>query len=295
MGYVVPLSPAIAAQLVDEYSVRSPLGGEPEWIVTVDLGKRNDPTVVTAWRYVVRAVEGDAVLNRPDKVETSLMLCRADEYLHMDYVDVRARIRELVNSRPIAGNNRLLVDSTGVGEAVVDDMRRLDKLDVVAIKFTGGDGWHPVAGDKDTRFRRSRLSSVSYYPCYLVGKGSMVTSTISLLQQRKMVVSGTLSADAGRNRMMHEAIERQLKAFTGKVNEAGGKVKYENLTDDIHDDFVVCFLMTAWWACHFVSSFSEDADKVVVRRLKGGGSGWGYGRYRDAGERAGFDTYGGIS
>lgn len=295
MGYVVPLSPSVATQIVEKTSIRSPLGGEPEWIVTVDLGKLNDPTVVTAWRYVVKAVEGDAVLNRPDKVETSLMLCRADEYLHMSYVDVRAAIKALCSSRPIAGNHRLLVDSTGVGEAVVDDLRKLDRLDVTAIKFTGGDGWHPVTGDKDTRFRRSRLSSINMVPSYYVGKASMVTSMTSLLQQRKMLVARTLCADERRNRLLHEAIERQLKAFTGKVNDAGGKVKYENLTDDIHDDFVVCFLMTAWWACHFVSSFSENADKVVVRELEGGGSGYGYGRWRKSGEKVGFDTFGGIT
>lgn len=292
MAYYTPISPSIADDIVQRYGVRSPLGGEPEWIVAVDLGKQNDPTVVTVWKYVVKTVEGDAVLNRPDKVETSLLLCKMDEYLRMPYVEIRARIKETVTMRPIAHNMRLIVDQSGVGEAVVDDMRHLDGLPVIGIQVVQGKDWHPVMQDKDTRFRRSRLSTVNVVSKYIVGKISLVTSAIDLLQQKKLLVAKVLNTDAYRNRLLHEALERQIAKFTMKNKD--GTVRYENLTSDVHDDIVSCVLMTAWWAKHFVSSFSTDADKVVVRKFAGGGSGYGYGRYQQTGESVGFDTYGGI-
>lgn len=265
----------------ERWHARSPIGGEPEWLVVVDLGKKQDPTVVQVWKYAVSIEEGSAVMNRPTRVSTSLVLKRCYKLQNEEYAKSRAVVRRLCTSPRLDNNHRLLVDSTGVGISVVEDMRH-DGLNPIAIVFTNAQGWSTKYKDYDGRFGgRSRLKTLRIIESFNVGKPEMVTTAVQLLQEGRIAISDVINPDPAMNRVLKDDIRKQLMGFRGKVNELTKNVAYENLTDDIHDDMVVCILMAAWWCVTYTPERSIELDKLVYRgSLTGKGYGsYGYGPY----------------
>ncbi len=102
--------------------------------VGVDLGQKRDHTAIA----VVEKVE----LHRPwgEVVFEGLDVRYVERVaLKTPYPAVVERIRRLVRKEPLRGNCILAVDTTGVGAAVIDLMRRSDMgCEISAITITGG-------------------------------------------------------------------------------------------------------------------------------------------------------------
>ena len=139
--------------------------------------------------------------------------------------------------RDLVNNCELLVDGTGVGEAVIDLLRERG-LSPMPILFTGGTEPRPVYADFGSVFGGG-FRGMQAVKEYHVPKADLVAAGQLISQQGRVRVAPNLK--------YAEDFRLQMEGFRGRVNEATGRKKYENDTDDLHDDMVVCYLMAAWW------------------------------------------------
>lgn len=182
-------------------------------VVAVDIAKKSDYTAIM-------------VTQRGEDGYDIIFLSKLQG---LSYPDVARTINRVMVHPRLSRAADLLVDSTGVGEAVIDLLRD-QGLNPVSILFTGGKQTQEVSIPRFSGFARSVRE-------YHVPKQELVTAGAVLLQQGKIRMVPSLEC-AGEFR-------QQMSAFTGKASKRG--IRYEAEDEFIHDDLVVCYLMTAWW------------------------------------------------
>ncbi len=145
--------------------------------------------------------------------------------LGMSYPAVIEAVRDRFTRIPAQSREpKLIVDATGVGRPVVDEMRRAG-LRPIGCTITGGSGWSEDRGSKSCRVAKALLAS---------------TVAVALETDRL-----TVSAD-GPHR---DTLQGELAAFRVKVNPNANET-FEAWREADHDDLVLAAAMAVWLGDH---------------------------------------------
>ncbi len=200
----------------------------PEFILSVDLGKVRDYTAVA----IIERLPAPTKAVQPDRRSLhTVQVPNGPRPLHLRHLErvpkgtTYPAVVELVERRLQAltdGPSRpaLVVDHTGVGVAVVD-LFEAAKLQPIAITITGGD----TVSDEGRRFR--------------VPKRELVTSTQLAMQNGRLRFAATLPD--------LPILEQELAAFNYKISDAGHD-SYAAWRERDHDDLVLAVALAVWYA-----------------------------------------------
>lgn len=181
-----------------------------ELTIGIDLGKTNDYTAIA----VVEA-------RREDEVR---FLARHLERFRigLPYPRQVERIVALRDAVAKLGTPRLVVDQTGVGQAVVDMLRDAG-LRLTAVTITGGDSLTRGSGGDVRVPKRDLISSLQ-----------VATQTGRL----KVAAGSPLAA----------ALEEEMLAFRISLNDRGHDSYGNDGSESPHDDLVLALALAVWQA-----------------------------------------------
>jgi hypothetical protein len=211
-------------------------------IVGVDPGQQNDPTAICVIRWrndERRATEEDrareCAMNvrrgvlAPLRTEIGRVIAFERHYsvvaldrlpLGTPYPGVTDRIRHLMLSPPLINEKtRLAVDSTGIGRAVVDDMRG-HGLSPIPVNITGGTS-----------------ESVGNNGYRNVPKKDLVAAIAVMLQSRRLTIPAEL--------VHAERLAEELANFRVKFS-ATGHESFGAWREGQHDDLVLALGVALW-------------------------------------------------
>ena len=189
-----------ARQLVDAQKSDPPR----QYLMGVDLAQQRDYTAIVVCeiepgrepRYLVRHLERARGISYPQVVQ---------------------RVATLMQTPPLLGHTRLVVDSTGVGMAVCDMMRAAN-LPATPVVITGGER-------PNTEGRP-----------WSVPKKDLATVVAILLQQDRLRISGQIPLSA--------TLQRELESFTVKPTATG--TMFGAWRESDHDDLVLAAALALW-------------------------------------------------
>lgn len=220
-----------------------------EYLVVEDVAKKMDFNPVHVYRINPIVVRGGDIT--PDRIITYLDLVYQDKWQGMRYTDVSKATKDIMERFQLSGKSQLIVDGTGVGEAVIDIMRN-DRLNPLSIVITGGTQARPVYSDFGKVFGGGgKFGSMSVLKEWHVPKEDLVHAGMIVLQQSRLRIAANIK--------YADDLRRQLEGFKGKL-QTTGNVKYENETDDLHDDLVLNYLMAAWYMQTLYNSRPKDQN-----------------------------------
>ena len=211
-----------------------------EFICTVDLAKKRDYTTIQIYRDTPEVRHYPVESGRSPQIINWMDLTYQARMQGVRYTEQSKMIRELLKRTNLLNNTQLIVDGTGVGEAVVDIMRE-DGLMPLPIISTGGTSVNPVYADFGKVFGGTpgQLRGAQVLKEMTVPKEDMVHAAMVVLEQGRLRTAANLQHA--------DELRRQMNHFQGKFNDKSGRRRAENDSDDIHDDFVITFMMAAWW------------------------------------------------
>lgn len=188
-----------------------PLGPQVDmWIVSADLGKKRDYTAIA----VLQVVGGLILVRHVERFP-----------IGTKYPDIRARVKQIVSS-PKFPNAILVVDGTGVGEPVVDEMR--------------ADGLNPIAFVlKGTGRARTEKTD-----------GGFVTERRCYVPKIDVVDLGRMLSEEGilkvvRDCPFEDVAKKEFGNFRVRLSEAG-RQKFGAWRDSEHDDIVLAILIGSY-------------------------------------------------
>ena len=210
-------------------------------ILSQDIGKKQDATTSGAFTITPEFYDGGDGKRR---VATFLEVGFLDKR-RMSDMELGDFTSEMMQSLSFGDNSVLLIDGTGIGEAVYD-IYTAHGLDPVKIIFTSGET--AAVENKREQFSK-KFGAVSGYK---VPKIDMISAAQVIFQQGRIRFAEDID--------FRDECFQQLQAFVGKVNEKTHNVKYENLTEDIHDDFVTMIIQACWYVMHMDSSLIIEPE-----------------------------------
>lgn len=213
-----------------------------EYIISIDIAKNVDRTAITIARKARTYGDDGRSLSYLDVLDLQMME-------HLSYPDLARYVRRLDLHSDLHGNNDLLVDSTGVGEAVCDCMADIG-LAPNRIIFTGGDNYSMRV--VDTAGLASRIT-------HNVPKNELIDTLHLAMQQGRVRLADGIPFE--------QDIRKQFAHFVGKLSKNKNQI-YGNDQDDIHDDIVCSFAMAAWW---FMQSDGARGDFRFEKEFQDGG------------------------
>lgn len=226
-----------------------------EYIVTVDLAKKRDFVALFVMKRTPVIVQGSKSLRSPTRVVNFLDVVHIDKFQNIPYPQVSRIICTRMGHTSLSNNADLLVDGTGVGAAVVDQMRE-DGLTPLSIITTGGGKVTEVHDQFGSTFGSpgdSRLHPVMSVKEYHVPKPDLIAAGQRILQQERVRVAPGVPWEA--------EFKAQMIGFKGQLNEGARILKAEAEFERVHDDLVSCLLMGAWWFTR------EDVEEIPERPL----------------------------
>lgn len=212
-----------------------------EFICTVDLAKKRDYTTIQIYRDTPEIRHYPEETGRSPQIINWLDLTYQARMQGVRYTEQSKMIRELLRRTNMLNNTQLIVDGTGVGEAVVDIMRE-DGLMPLPIVSTGGNSVNPVYADFGKVFGGSsskQLRGAQVLKEITVPKDDMVHASMIVLEQGRLRMADNLQH--------RENFKMQMARFKGTFNEKTRNRTFNNDQDTTHDDFVVTFMLAAWW------------------------------------------------
>jgi hypothetical protein len=230
-------------------------GRVKEYILIADIGKKRDYFALMLFHDNARIEGGNKVLETPDRIIHRYDITNIEQYQGFDYDEMAARIAVIMENPRLKNNAELVVDGTGVGDAVISVLRKRG-LYPIPIIFTGG----KTATDNYTKMGEvftgasGKLAGARVLESISVPKKDLVDAGIVLVQQGRIAVA----PGKWKDRFL-----QQLAGFKEKFNERTGKKKYEAEDEALHDDLVVCYLMGAWWILN-----RKDRNAIEERRLE---------------------------
>ena len=197
------------------------------FLVGLDLGQARDPTAVVAVEQVW-----------PGGGPAEYRVRDLRRWLGLSYVSVAGRMRALLAAPELAGA-ALVVDKTGVGAAVVDQVRAVG-LDPVAVFIHGGE--RTVGAGKEWRVPKRELVGV-----------------LQVLFQ-----AGRLKIAAGLE--LADTLGNELVNFKMTIDPATAHDSYAAWRERDHDDLVLALALACWYA--------EKARPVALPLVQGKARGW---------------------
>jgi hypothetical protein len=233
-----------------------------EYVLSIDLAKRRDFFGIMVLKDFPRVEAGNSLLDGSSRVIHVYEIKAIEKYQNVDYTDMVDRIETIMNHRELRNNADLLVDGTGVGEPVLEMIRRRG-LYPIPFLFHGGDNckWEYQTMGEIFKGPPGQLAGARVLKEIRVPKKDLVSAGSILLQQDRVRLA------PGR---WGEEFRKQLLKFRGKVNENSKRTAYEADREADHDDLIVCYLMGAWWFLN-----RREKAEIPERPLTGADAGGG--------------------
>lgn len=194
----------------------------PSYIIGLDLGKKHD--------YTAMAVLNQTMPNDVTRSESAYQLIHLDRWRGRDYLEAIPEVRKVVNrlqqvawERETDGTVSLVVDQTGVGEAVVESLRAAG-LDCYGISIHGGENVSTMPGG------------------WRVPKRELVGTAEVLLQSKRLQFADRLE--------LANILRSELQSFKATIKITTGHVSYgadESWREGEHDDTVLALAMALWY------------------------------------------------
>jgi hypothetical protein len=207
--------------------------------VGLDLGQSSDYTALAVLENVSTSEADDAALDH------EIHLRHLARYaLRTPYTQIAERVAGLMaklreHSEPFGQDASLLVDNTGVGQAVSDVLRERG-LHFKAVTLTGGS--RVTRGDRAGEWR--------------VPKADVVDALVVPFQ------AGTLKVARGLE--LWPTLRTELLNFRRKINPATAHASYEHWRESDHDDLVLAAALAAWGAQRFPSTTPPDVRSLAT-------------------------------
>jgi len=225
-----------------------------EYILIADIARKHDYFALMLIHDKAGIVPGDERLGRPDRALHTYNIASIQQYQGMGYEEMAEHIHNAMENPRLKLNTDLLVDGTGVGDAVIELLRKHGEMPIPII-FTAGGAARPVYENWGDIFKGApgELKPLNTLKEFHIPKKDMIDAGLLLLQQGRV----TIAPGKWRN-----AFKSQLQHFRS-FKTASGHVKMEADVDAIHDDLVVCYCMGAWWALN-----RKDRNDIKEERVE---------------------------
>ena len=156
--------------------------------------------------------------------------------LHTPYHEVVERVGQILATPPLrASEAALVVDATGVGRAVTDQLRQAG-LDPIDVTITAG---FTVGHERDRWLGES----------FTVPKRDLVSTMAVLLEQRRLKVAESLPEAP--------TLVRELQEFRRRVTPVGNDT-YASWRENTHDDLVLAVALACWYRQWQYALIEED-------------------------------------
>lgn len=230
LGQIQDFSALCVVGLAEEYlkTVNTPAaGGRPDRLERARRNPYLDETDLKVIRREIEAAEA-AGPAKPASLEPVYEVRHLERMpLGTSYVEVARRVKALLDAPPLHTNAILAVDSTGVGRAVVDQLRAAG-LSFEAVTITGG--------DKETEEAPGN---------WRVPKRDLIARPQVLLQRgiRRLKIAPTLPEA--------QTLVDELLNFRVKIDPATAHDSYSHWREGEHDDLVLALCLSLWAAEKF--------------------------------------------
>ena len=230
-----------------------------KYLIVGDPGQSQDPFSLQIYRANPVLVNGTPQLETSDRVLVKDDLVMQYRIMNKRYQEVCRFIRDLMDREDMKDQTMFVFDCTGIGRAVKDQFQEWGVKTMVPISYTNGFKTNYVYRDlQDERFSTTkgyRSLDFKVLDQINVPKSDLVEAARIALEQHQVRVN--------RNVPYVSDFDLQMRSFTGKMN-ANGYTSFNNSDDEIHDDFVNCFMMRSWYRSNFreqIISIERNADK----------------------------------
>jgi hypothetical protein len=208
--------------------------------VGLDVGRSQDNSAITVLARRIEAVEPLA----PEPQTTiamyyAVMLERFP--LRTPYYYVENEVARVWGVPEMLTREKyLIVDATGVGSPVVENLINYMHLPAQSVIITGGES------------ARQMEDGV-----YHVSKSNLVTALMDIVQRKRLkILDGVKDA---------EAFFQQLDVFGYTVNRETGNLSYEAAVAKVHDDLVISTALALWYAERVVPYVMPDSEPVKTQ------------------------------
>lgn len=194
-----------------------------EWIISTDIAKAYDRTTIGVFQKRNEKTE--------DGRSVSYLLWRDLKMEEqMPYMELGRYMCRLDMHTTLHGNNDLIVDSTGVGEAVCDIFEEMG-LSPERIIFTGGE---------KARVRTESKGFGGFAPRRTINvpKTELIDTLKLAVEQRRMRISPGIAFE--------KDIKDQFSHFI-EMKTRTKKTTYGNDNPEVHDDIVISAAMAVWY------------------------------------------------
>jgi len=200
------------------------------YVLGLDLGSERDPAAIAILKRIEKFQKKQLSFHnsRPIRQEKNRIVSE----LHLVYMeniplktayhDIVAKVKYMLDHPDWVGDIMLVVDRTGVGIPVMQNMVQ-EGLSPIGITYHGGN----TVNQKDGH--------------YNVPKRDLVTALLVAMQM------GRFKTERPENMPIIKKFEDQLQGFKMKINQRTGHDSYEAELERIHDDLVMAAAMAVWW------------------------------------------------
>lgn len=247
------------------------------YLIALDPGQKQDPAAIQIYKTVPEVVHPDELVNREAKViyrDDLVMQYRLSDKRYTYLADFVIRLME---RKSLSSESVLVFDATGVGAAVKDMLHDKGVKSMIPIVYTsGGKVTYVYRDSNDKRFKMpgNSIWEMKALDELHVPKADMVDAARLEMERKAIrIVKGVPYRDEFKN---------QMQEFSGKMNQKG-YTSYNNSKDEIHDDWVNCFMMRSFVRRFFRSEeyrkediYTSDEDRNVTLKsvLGDRASGW---------------------
>ena len=233
------------------------------YLIVGDPGQSQDPFSIQIYKAVPTFVPGAYQLGTSDRIIVKDDLVMQYRIMNKKYRDVCKFIRDLMDRDDLKDNSMFVFDCTGIGRAVKEQFQEWGVKAITPISYTSGVKTNYVYLDSEDR----RFNTGSGYSAFgfktldqiNVPKSDLVEAARIALEQNQVRVALSVP--------FRDEFNLQMRSFTGKMNP-NGYTSYNNSDDDIHDDWVNCFMMRSWYRSNFheqvISLESGDKSEEIA-------------------------------
>lgn len=231
-----------------------------QYLVVLDVGKNVDPTSIQIYKELPHIKDGIPLLGVGDSIVIQDALIKQLKFYEMNYVVQCEKVFNLMNKKALKNNALLVIDNTGIGEAFKDILRESWGLDPLCIWSTSGnDVSIKYMKNNDPRFSMSSRLDLKQLDKINVPKNDMVEAAKIAMEQKQVVIGEGLEYG--------DEFFKQLIEFTGKTSSTG-YTSYNNSDDEIHDDWVVCFMLRSWVRKYYERLNKEEEIPLTLNQNK---------------------------
>ena len=231
-----------------------------KYLIVGDPGQSQDPFAIQIYRSNPVLMTGSLQMDTHDRVLVKDDLVMQYRIMNKKYSTICKFIRDLMDREDMKDQTMFVLDCTGIGRAVKERFQEWGVRSMLPICYTNGSKTNYVYLDtSDQRFKTSEGYSALDFKIIdqvNVPKADLVEAARIALEQHQVRVD--------RNVPYVSDFDLQLRSFTGKMN-ANGYTSYNNSDDEIHDDFVNCFMLRSWYRSNFreeIINLEANADKT---------------------------------